>query len=309
MTQEPNWDYYRTLLAVLRHGSLSAAAREIGLTQPTVGRHIDALEETIGAQLFIRSPNGLLPTDAARDLQPYAETLASTAAALMRTATGERDRISGTVRISASEVIAVEVLPSILAPLMEEHPALRIEISASDDVEDLLHREADIAVRMTEPTQGALIAKRIGNIPLGFHAHRQYLQRNGTPQAMEDLAGHRIIGYDRQTAYIRAMLARFPIPDNIAFGFKTDSPLAQLAAIRAGLGIGICQTGLGRRDPGLVHVLADAFEIRLETWVVMHEGIRTSSRYRATFDALVNGLTNYVRRETSGPSQRADMPS
>lgn len=295
MIREPNWDFYRTLLAVLQHGSLSAAARELGLTQPTIGRHIDALEQTIGSPLFVRSTNGLIATDAALELRPYAEALSATSAALLRTASSHRQRIAGTVRISASEVIGVEVLPAILAPLLEAHPELHIELSTSDAIEDLLNRAADIAIRMTEPTQDALIVRRIGDIPLGFHAHRRYLERNGTPAAMADLSAHRLIGFDRQTAYIRAMLKRFPLPDRVAFAFRADSPLAQLSAIRAGLGIGICQTGLAARDPDLVHLLPQAFEIPLGTWAVMHEGIRTSPRYRVTFDALVGGLMNYVR--------------
>lgn len=294
MNREPDWHVYRTLLTVLEQGSLSAAARELGLTQPTVGRHIDALEDAIGSQLFVRSPNGLLPTDAALELKPYAETLAATSAALLRTASGHRERVAGTVRISASEVIGVEVLPPILAPLMAAHRDLNIELSASDAIEDLLNREADIAVRMAEPAQDQLLGRRIGEIPLGFHAHRRYIEQHGMPEEIADLAGHRLVGFDRQTAYIRTMMARFPLPDGLAFAFKSDNPLAQISAIRAGLGIGICQTGLAARDPDLLPVLPELFRIPLDTWVVMHAGIKTARRYRVTFDALVDGLMNYV---------------
>ncbi len=193
-TLEPNWDFYRTFLAVLHHGSLSAAARDMGLTQPTIGRHIDALEEAIGTELFTRSQQGLLPTDAALALKPYAETLASTAAALLRAATGSRDSVNGTVRISASEVIGVEVLPPILAELQAMHPGLTIELSASDSVEDLLQREADIAVRMVAPAQDALLARHIGAISLGFFAHRNYLERYGEPKSIGELRQHKLIG-------------------------------------------------------------------------------------------------------------------
>ena len=112
---------------------------------------------------------------------------------------------------------------------------------------------------------------------------------------MEDLAGHRLIGFDRETGYIRAMLKRFPMPDGIHFAFKADSPLAQLSAIRSGVGIGICQTGLAAANPDLVHVLQQQFVMPLGTWVVMHESIRTAPRYRVTFDALVAGLQDYIR--------------
>ncbi|RUL98312.1 LysR family transcriptional regulator [Rhizobium chutanense] len=299
MKAEPNWDFYRSFLTVLQQGSLSAAARELGLTQPTIGRHVDALELAVGAELFIRSTNGLLPTDAALALKPYAETLAATAAALLRTASGQRERVAGTVRVSASEVIAVEVLPRILGPLLETHPELQIELSASDTIEDLVNREADIAVRMAEPHQDALIVRRIGDIPLGFHAHRRYLERHGIPKTIADLANHRLIGFDRQTAYVRMVMKRYPVPESIKFSYRTDSNLAQLSAIRAGVGIGICQTGLARENPDLVHILPDAFKIPLGTWVAMHESLKTSPRCRATFDALVRGLQDYHRYSTS----------
>lgn len=290
---EPSWDFYRSFLAVLQHGSLSAAARELGLTQPTLGRHVDALEKAIGAELFTRSQHGLQPTEAAADLQPYAETLAATTAALRRSASGRRGVVSGTVRISASEIIAVEVLPAILATLQDAHPGLTIELSASDAVEDLLQRQADIAVRMAEPSQAALVVRRIGGIKLGFFAHSRYLERHGVPQALDDLSRHRLIGFDRQSAYVRMMLKRYPLLDPERFVFKADSNLAQLAAIRAGIGIGLCQRPLGQASPDLVHLLPE-IELQLGAWVAMHENLKTSPRCRVTFDALVAGLLAYV---------------
>jgi DNA-binding transcriptional LysR family regulator len=294
MEIEPSWDFYRTFLAVLRYGSLSAAARELGLTQPTVGRHIDALEQAIGAELFTRSQLGLLPTETALDLRPYAETLATTSAALLRSASGQRDSVSGTVRISASEVIGIEVLPPILAKLQRDFPRLTIELSASDAVEDLLQREADIAVRMTEPSQDALVVRRIGTIPLGFFAHSSYLEGREHPLEIADLARHRMIGFDRQNAYIRSMMKRYPVLDPARFAFKADSGLAQLAALRSGIGIALCQIPLGMQNPDLVHLLAE-FELPLGTWVAMHENLKSSPRCRVTFDALVTGLLDYLR--------------
>lgn len=291
---EPSWELYRTFLGVLEHGSLSGAARELGLTQPTVGRHIDALERSVGAELFTRSQTGLSPTDLAVELQPYATALAANAAALLRAASQKRDEIAGTVRVSASEIVAVEVIPPILAGLQDRHPALRIELSASDEVEDLLHRQSDVAVRMAEPSQTALVVRRIGGIPVGLFAHRRYLDRHGTPKTLAELAGHRVIGFDRKTAYIRAMTKRLPQFANLAFALRTDSNLAQLAAIRAGAGIGMCQVALAD-DAELVRVLPRAVELGLDTFVAMHENLRASPRCRAVFDALVAGLTSYVK--------------
>lgn len=296
MNTSMNWDYYRTFLAVLREGSLSGAARSLGLTQPTVGRHVDALEEASGEPLFLRTPKGLLPTPTALTMRPHAEAMAATAAALERAASGSLDRISGTVRISASEVIGIEVLPPILADLQERHPGLVIELSPSDAVEDLLNQAADIAIRMVEPAQDALVARRVGSIPLGFYAHRGYLERYGIPQSLADLRHHRLIGFDRQLAYVRAILNNRPDLAEVNFSFKSDSNLAQFAALRAGAGIGMCQDGLARRNPELVSVLPGALALSLDTYVVMHESLRTAPRCRATFDALVAGLRDYMMR-------------
>ncbi|MFT2212290.1 LysR family transcriptional regulator [Rhizobium giardinii] len=293
---EPSWDFYRTFLTVLKEGSLSAAARDLGLTQPTVGRHIDALEGIIGFQLFIRSPQGLIPTEAALDLKPHAEQLAANAAALLRAATGQGKTVRGTVRISASEVIGIEVLPPMLAPLNERHPDLVIELSVSDQVEDLLRQQADIAVRMVAPAQDALITRRIGGIPLGLHAHRRYLDLHGVPEKLDDLRDHRMIGFDRESAFVRAMRKRVPLLGIMRPTLKSDSNLAQMAMIRAGCGIGVCQVELARRDPNLMRLLATEFELPLETFVVMHETMKTTPRCRVTFDALVEGLLAYVGR-------------
>jgi DNA-binding transcriptional LysR family regulator len=290
---EPNWAWYRTFLKVLETGSLSAAGRAMGLTQPTVGRHIDSLEAALGLRLFTRSFDGFTPTDAALDLKPYALGLASTAAALRRMASGHQSGVRGVVRLTASEVIGVEVLPPILAALHAEHPELVIELVLSNRIDDLLHREADIAVRMVPPTQDALIAKRVGSIEAGLYAHERYLAKRGTPSSMEALSGHTMIGYDEENAYIRTFQAQFPMFSRSALTFRADSDLAQLAAIRAGFGIGVCQVGLAARDPALVRVLKSRFSLKMDTWVAMHEDLRNSPRCAVTFAALAAGLRAY----------------
>ncbi|PTL75467.1 LysR family transcriptional regulator [Vitiosangium sp. GDMCC 1.1324] len=293
---EPSWDLYRTFLSVLREGSLSGAARALGLTQPTVGRHIEALEQAIGLQLFTRSQRGLIATEAALELRPHAEALASTAASLLRAASGQGGAVKGSVRVSASQVVGVEVLPPILSALRERYPELVIELVVSNAVEDLLRRDADIAVRMVEPSQEALVVKRLGTISLGLHAHRRYLERHGTPKRIEDLATHSVIGFDRETEAIRGMMKRVPKFDTSRFALRTDNDLAQLAAIRAGFGIGICQVAVARRDRDLVRVLPATFELKLGTWLAMHEDLRSIPRCRAVFDALAAGLKGHVER-------------
>lgn len=290
MSIEPDWALYRSLLAVMDEGSLSAAARKLGLTQPTIARHIDALERVLGADLFIRSQRGLEPTDLAQALAPQAKTMATTAAAMLRTASGAIGAIEGTVRISASDVVAVEHLPRALTRLRIAHPRLAIELALSDRVDDLLAREADIAVRMTEPTQSALLARRLSPVEIGLYAHRDYLARMGTPATVADLSHHTLVGYDVETPALRAMAARLPRLQRTGFALRTDSNVAQLAAIRAGFGIGLCQTAVALRDVALTRVVAE-IALMLPLWIVMHEDLKTNARYRTVFDALAAGLT------------------
>ena len=233
MNDDPDWNLHRTFLAVVQEGSLSAAARRLGLTQPTVARHVEALEAAIGRELFLRSPRGLVPTGLAACLVPHAETLASTAAALMRAASGEADAVAGTVRVSASEVVGVERLPPILAALRRAHPRLVVELVLSNVVHDLLRHEADIAVRMTEPAQSALVAQRLPSVGLELYAHVAYLDRRGVPGSLEDLVHHDLIGFDRETPPMRRFVERFPVLARSRFAIRADSDLAQLALVRA----------------------------------------------------------------------------
>jgi DNA-binding transcriptional LysR family regulator len=290
MSTEPSWDLFRTFAIVLREGSLSGAARVLGMTQPSVARHIDALEAAVGGKLFVRSQRGLSPTDRGLALRTHAESLVATSAALMRAASGTEDAAAGTVRITASEVVGAEHLPPILAGLRRAHPALAIELVLSNAVSDLLQRQADIAVRMVEPTQQALVARKVGAVTLGFHAHRDYLAARGVPTTANDLLTHDLIGVDTETPAVRAVMSRMPGLTREAFALRTDSDLAQLAAIRAGYGIGVCQVEIARRDPALVRVTPDLFSFELPLWVVMHEDLRGVARCRAVFDALAEGL-------------------
>lgn len=293
MATNIGWELYRSFLGVLKEGSLSGAARQLGITQPTVGRHIAALETALGVVLFTRSPSGLLPTTVAHTLRAHAETMARTAAALERAASSQGDEVRGVVRVSASEVVAVEVLPPIITQLRREHPHLKVELVLTNRLSDLLQLEADIAVRMVRPSQEQLLARRIGLIEVGLHARDDYLQQHGIPQHMHDLAGHSVIGFDQATAFIRSLAIKGF--ERNAFAISSDSDLAQLAMIRAGAGIGGCQVQLAQRDPRLRRVLPDGFAFKMDTWVSMHEDLRNSPRCRVTFDALVAGLQRYVQ--------------
>lgn len=291
MTSNVGWELHRSFLAVLDEGSLSGAARALDITQPTVGRHVSALESALAVVLFTRSQAGFLPTEAARSLEPHARTMAAAAAALERAAEGQGAGVVGTVRVTASEMLGTEVLPPILARLQHAHPGLRIELSVSDRVQNLLARESDIAVRGFRPAQAQLVVQSVGVVEAGLHAAPAYLAQHGTPQALADLRAHRLVGYDAETPYLREARKEFPVWRREAFAVRCDSDRAQLALVRAGAGIGICQQPLVPAY-GLVRVLPDV-KVMLPLWLAMHEDLRNSPRCRVTFEALAQGLRVY----------------
>ncbi|MBU2606788.1 MAG: LysR family transcriptional regulator [Alphaproteobacteria bacterium] len=291
-----SWDHCRSLLSVYRTGSLSAAARALGVTQPTVARHVEQLEQALGGgALFTRSPQGLAPTEAAEALIPHALAMEASAAAMVRAASGPDDALAGVVRITASEVIGTEVLPPILAGLAANYPQLAFELVATNETADLLRRDADIAVRMARPSQTALIARKVGHVELGMFARSDYLARRGTPASLNDLSGHALVGFDHETAAAQAVRDLGLDLHREMFALRTDSDVAQLSAIRAGFGIGICQIGLARRDPHLVRLFPAEMAFQLETWVTMHGDLRSNRRMRLVFDHLVKAMTDYVK--------------
>ncbi len=295
MTQrEPGWELFRTFLEVARDGSLSGAARKLALTQPTVGRHIDALEAALGLSLFSRSPQGLTATPAALELVGHAEAMAAASAALRRTASSGAQTDRGTVRIAASEMVGCEVLPPMLARFRDSHPGIVLELALSNRNEDLLRRDADIAVRMARPRQKSLLARRIGKTVIGLYAHRDYLKAYGVPKTAADFAKHCLIGFDRDDWSLRSLGT---LPQEVTrdhFGFRCDSDLAQFAALRAGVGIGGCQHNIARRFDELVPVLGKAIRFELEVWIAMHEDMKSTTPVRMLFDHLAAGLSAFV---------------
>ncbi|NVB82202.1 MAG: LysR family transcriptional regulator [Kofleriaceae bacterium] len=293
---EPSWELYGTFLAVMREGSLSGASRALALAQPTVRRRIEALEEALGVVLFTRATNGLVPTDAAIGTLPHAEAMASSAHALVRTLSGPADSVRGTVRITASEIIGTEVLPRLLAPLLATHAQLQLELAVTNRAEDLLRRDADVAIRMVAPTQAALIARRAATIPVGLYASEAYVAVRGVPRKVAELRDHALVGQDTGRTTIDALAALGIATTRRDYAVRTESDVAQLAAVRAGLGIGVCQVPLAT---GLVRVLPKV-TVPLDAWVVMHEDLRTQRRVRTVFDHLVGALAAYAR-----PPERA----
>lgn len=291
---EPSWDLYRSFLAVLRTGSLSAAARALHLTQPTVGRQMVALEAALGGEpLFTRSQRGLLPTPAALRLRGHLDGMEAAAAALVRDAVAST-AVNTVVRISAPEVLGAEVLPSALRTFQLREPKVAVELSLSNDVADLLQRDCDIAIRLVRPTQKAIVRRKAGDVGLGLYAHRSYVERFGQPKTLADLPRHTLIGFDRRSP-AKALMGSLPIKiSRHMFSFRCDNDLGQLAAIRAGLGIGFCHAGVARRDSDLVQVLPGTFEMRMAIWIAMHGDLKRQAAVRALFDVLADGFERFA---------------
>ncbi len=216
----------------------------------------------------------------------------------MRAASAQSHEVAGTVRLSASEVVGAEVLPSMLTEFRDSYPNVSVELGLDNRPVDLLRRDADIAVRMVAPTQQALVARRIGTVALGLYATRRYIEKHGVPQNLDDLRRHSMIGFDSTLPPDRIMQA---LPVKITrdfFSLRCDSDLGQLAALRVGYGIGACQVGIARRDPELIPVLADQFSFQMEFWVVMHENLKKVERIRLMFDHLVRRLSDFVEHSS-----------
>ncbi len=286
MSGRISWDDQRAFLAVLEEGSLSGAARRLGLSHATVRGRVEALEAALGTPLFTRSVNGLTPTDGARALYDPVRRMALASEQFVRQAAAAPGEAAGIVRLSVAEFMGIEVIPPMLAELRATYPAIRIELVLSNMPADLLSQEVDIAVRMIPPAQGALVAKKVAAIPLGLFAAPAYLDRRGMPQSPDDLARHDLIGPDRNRSDL-ALAEKFgDMFRRDRLVLRTDSHPAQIAAARAGLGIAVIHIPVGRRDPGLRPVLPDLVIDTLDTWIVTHEDLRHVPRVRAVFDLL-----------------------
>lgn len=295
MTRTLDWNEQKAFLAVLEGGSLSAAARSLGIGQSTVRARIEALERALGTVLSTRSAQGLLPTDQASALGDHVRAMAHASEAFQRAASAAPGEVAGTVRLSAGELVGQEVLPPMLARLRERHPDLRVEVGLSDATANLSEQEADIAVRMRAPTQDTLVRRKVGEMALGYFADRGYLARRGVPATLDDLAHHDMIGPDRKETDLRGAEALFPPPALERIMVRADSHPGQLAAARAGLGIVAMPRPVCLADPCLAAVLPEIVIATLSVFVVTHRNLRRLPRVAATFDHLVDEFTRYIR--------------
>ena len=296
-----DWNHLRSFLAVAEAGSLSAAARQLQLSQPTVGRHVSDLARTLGVALFERHPRGLALTERGAELLETARHIGQGVDRFTRMAQGLSEIEGGTVRISASEVVAHFVLPEILADIASHRPELQLEVVADNRVANLLRRDADIAIRMIAPTQLDLIARRVAAARFGLYASRAYIEASGMPQTLTDLRAHRLIGFDRETSHLQVLSQLGLTLVREDFSLRSDSHTFLIHAVRAGLGIGALQQAMVDATQPLVQVLPALSLPTLPLWLVSHADLRQSVRVRRVYDLLASGLDRFYSH-ARGPS-------
>jgi DNA-binding transcriptional LysR family regulator len=285
-----DWQLIRSFLAALDAGSLLGAARRLNTSQPTVGRHIEALEAQLGLTLFERTGRGLIASASALQLADSARAMEAASLQISRRVAGAQKSVGGTVRITASQPVASYLLPPLLARMREVLPDIQVELEASNAVSNLLRREADIALRMVRPDQATLVTKKIGLVRVGAYASRDYLARCGIPQVPTDLLGHAMIGFDKLDDILRGFRASGAPVAREAFALRSDDLIVQWQAVRAGLGIGFLADYMVRQDASVLRVLPAMGLPELPMWLTVHREIRTNTRIRAVFDFLAANL-------------------
>lgn len=286
-----DWNQIRAFLATAEEGSLSAAARALGSTQPTLGRQVAALERDLGVMLFERAGRSLAITQAGQDLLEHVQAMGDAASRISMVASGQSQDVAGTVSITASDLLAAGFLPPVLQKLRQEAPGINIEIVASNRLENLTRRDADIAIRHVQPDQPDLIARRLSDFTAGFYASDTYIARHGLPRTPNDTEGHVFIG-PRDTAQMSDFLQRRAL--HIAetqFKLRSDSGVVMWEMMRAGLGIAVLPGGLWPDADDVQCVFAGLKPVTFPVWLATHRELRTSRRIRLVFDTLAQVLT------------------
>jgi DNA-binding transcriptional LysR family regulator len=285
-----DWNRVRAFLVTAEEGSLSAAARALGLTQPTLGRQVDALERELGVALFERHGRGLRPTPAGLNLLDHARRMGDGAGGLALAVAGLSDTIDGEVSVSASDVYAARLLPPILGRLHAAHPALRVEIVVDNALSDLRRREADIALRNVRPDDPDLIGRKIRDAGARLYAATSLLDRLGRPGTPDGFAGASVVEIDR-TGALRAMMAGMGFPvEAMAFPFRTSNFTVAWEMVRAGHAICVLDDRIGDAEPGVERILPDLAPVLFPVWLVAHRDVRRARRLRVVWDALAEGL-------------------
>jgi DNA-binding transcriptional LysR family regulator len=281
-----DWSTLRDFLAVAKTGSLSRAAQQLKVSQPTLSRRIAALEEQLGTRLFVRTPRGLLLTDEGEGVLEGARRVEHEALAIERKADASQQSLTGSVRISLTEGLGTVWLPQKLASFHDRHPGLCVELLVENRAVDLVRREADIAVRMFRPNQPDLIAKHVGDVVMGLYAAKSYLKKHGRPQHTDDLKDHTLVGFDESLGRNPAVqkFESLFLPEKIVH--RSSSFMGQLAGTRAGIGLGVHDCFMADAVPELERLMPRYFHHTLQAWLVTHPDVRRSARIRAVYDFI-----------------------
>ncbi len=287
-----DWNRARAFLITAEEGSLSAAARALGMAQPTLGRQVNALEDELGVVLFERVGRGLTLTPSGLELLDHVRSMGDAANRVSLSAAGQSQSIEGTICISASEIYASFLLPPIIAKLRELEPGIDVEIVASHATSDLRRREADIAIRNFRPTEPDLVAKKIRDVPARLYATPDCIERIGNPRLPVDFGQADFIGIDSAGALRNGLNA---IGFNLTqrnFPIMTENYLVMWELVKHGLGIGILDGNIGDAEPLVERVLPDMEPLMFPIWLVAHRELNTSRRIRMVFDLLATELDN-----------------
>jgi DNA-binding transcriptional LysR family regulator len=296
MNESANWALPALLLLeVARTGSLTSASQRLGLSQPTVSRQLQALEERLGARLLVRHARGVRLTERARELVTAAEGVERAMDGFARLAAGVRETIAGTVRLAASEIVGVEVLAPRLGELSHAYPDIEVELVLANTTSDLATGDADLAVRLYRPQQSELVSKLIGSVELAFFAAGSYLERRGMPRSLDALLEHTLIGFDRRGAMAGLFAAVDPRLTADRFAIRTDSLTAQLAAARAGCGIAAAQVPIAARYPELVRLELPVAAPAAPFWLTSHADLRRATHVRVVWTWCEQVLRDYCR--------------
>lgn len=285
-----DWNQLKAFLETAETGSLSAAARKLGLTQPTLSRQVAAIEQSMGVTLFERVGKSMALTPTGLDLLEHARAMGAAAEALSLAATGSSQAVRGVVSVSATDVVASVLLPPLVKKLHDQEPGITIDVIPSNALSDLLRREADIAIRHVKPEQPDLIARLVREATAHFYASESWVNAHGHPRSAEDAARLSFVGSDRSGQYL-GYLRTHGLPLSEAnFSCYADHSVAHWALVRQGMGIGVMMEEIALATPGMVRVLDDLPPVRFPIWLVTHRELRTSKRIRMVFDALAQGL-------------------
>lgn len=290
-----DWDDLRSFLAIARHRTLSGAARALGVQQSTMGRRLDALEERAGVVLLQKTPSGYVLTEAGEAVLGHVERIEQETLAIERTVTGRDVRLEGTVRLTATETMAVDILPPILAAFLARFPGITLELVADSRALSLSKREADVALRMARPEGHELVVRKVGEIGYGVYASRTYLERLGTPDLAAGAPGHRMVVGLEEGMGIADMAWMARTLSEAFVALRTNSRYAHAAAAQAGMGVaGLAHYLAAGRD--LVRLDAEIRPPNREVWLAVHEDTRHTPRIRALMEALTMGLREQVHR-------------